>query len=179
MRIRKTDLRFKRNSQQAGFTLIELLIVVVLIGILTTLVVPNVARYRHKAAVAAAQGTAHCLETAFTGFDPLSTDPVERYPLGIVDQQSLITAGNQLGCKMSPNRMPVDWKNCDMIVVCPDGSVISQACNPNEACSGGSPARMDYTVTLGVPGYADTIVISSDQALVTNPSPVFPPVNAP
>ncbi len=179
MGIRKADVRFKRHSEQAGFTLIELLIVVALIAVLMTLVVPNVSQYRHKAAIAAAQGTAHCLETAFTGFDPQSIDPVERYPIGIVDQQSLIDAGNLLGCKMSPSRQSVEWRNCDMIVICPDGSVISQACNPNVACNGGSAARMDYSLTLGVPGYADTLVISSDRALVTNPAPVFPPVNAP
>jgi prepilin-type N-terminal cleavage/methylation domain-containing protein len=179
MRIRKTGPRFKRSSEQAGFTLIELLIVVALIAILMTLVVPNVSRYRHKAAVAAAQGTAHCLETGFTGFNPQSTDPVDRYPLGIVDQQSLFDAGNQIGCKMPLNNVPVEWRNCEVIVVCPDGSVISQTCEPNIACNNGSPVRMDYSLMLGVPGYADTLLISSDQAIVTNPSPAFPPVNAP
>ncbi|MFY9823713.1 MAG: type II secretion system protein [Thermoanaerobaculia bacterium] len=162
--------------KQSGFTLIELLIVVTLIGILSTLIVPSVSHYRHKAAVAAAQGTAHCLETGLTGFDSQSSDPVDRYPMGISDQSSLITAANQIGCKMSPTaaRLPIGWANCEMIIVCPDGSVVTQTCNtdPNVACGSGQPVRVDYGMTFSVPGYGDTIKISSFNAMETFRSPV-------
>jgi prepilin-type N-terminal cleavage/methylation domain-containing protein len=174
MQVRKTGLRSKRYSEQAGFTLIELLIVVTLIAVLTTLVVPNVARYRRHAAVAAAQGTAHCLETGLTGFDPQSSNPVDRYPLGIVDQASLITAANQIGCKMSLNHQPVGWKNCQVMFVCPDGVTVRNTCDvgPNVACLTGPPSSLDYVMTLGVPGYPDTVQISSADAIETT-SPVI------
>jgi len=162
------------NSEQSGFTLIELVIVVALIAILTTLVLPNVARYRHKAAIAAAQGTAHCLETGLAGFNPQSSDPVERYPIGIVDQPSLVNASNQIGCKMSfaPGNQPVDWWGCQMTIVCPDGSVIQTACNVDPICTGGPPHKVDYDMTLRVHGYADTVSISSVNATETLISPL-------
>jgi prepilin-type N-terminal cleavage/methylation domain-containing protein len=165
MRTRKAVL----NSQQSGFTLIELLIVVALIAIFATLVLPNVAHYRHKAAVAAAQGTAHCLETGLAGFNPQSSDPVERYPIGIADQSSLVNAANQIGCKMSPSAsyQPVDWWGCWMTIVCPDGSVIRTTCNVDPICTGGPPHNVDYDMTLRVHGYADTVTISSSNALET------------
>jgi prepilin-type N-terminal cleavage/methylation domain-containing protein len=172
MRARKTDL----DSEQSGFTLIELLIVIALIAILTTLVLPNVAHWRHKAAVTAAQGTAHCLENGLALFNPQSTDTVERYPIGIVDQTSLVTAGGQLGCKMPPvgARQALNWANCEMIIVCPDGSVVTQTCSvdPNVACGGGAPTKIDYRMTFGVPAYTDTINISSNYAMQTLISPL-------
>lgn len=168
MRVPKPGL----DSAQAGFTLIELLIVVALIAVLTTLVLPNVAHYRHQAAVSAAQGTAHCLESGLALFNPQSSDPVERYPIGIVDQTSLVTAGGQLGCKMPPltAHQALNWANCQMIITCPDGSVIAQSCttDPNIACGGGMPTRVDYSMTFAVPGYADTIGIFSNSAMETH-----------
>jgi prepilin-type N-terminal cleavage/methylation domain-containing protein len=166
MRQRQADF----NPQQKGFTLIELLIVVALIAILSTLVVPNVARYRHKAAVGAAQATAHCLETGFASFNPQSSDPVERYPIGISDQASFVNAANQVGCKMSsnPSRQPVGWREiCYWTVRCPGGLRFRQICglDTNAACPDGPPIDVSYAMTLGVPGYGDTIDISSDQAM--------------
>lgn len=176
MGIRKTDRRCKRHSEQAGFTLIELLIVVALIAILSTLVVPNVARYRHKAAVGAAEATAHCLETGFANFNPQSADPVERYPLGISDQTSFINAANQVGCKMSsdPSRQPVGWREiCHWTAICPNGTLVNGLCptSPDFACPGGPPTEVSYAMTLGVPGYGDTIDISSNQAMEVHTSP--------
>ncbi len=164
------------KSQQKGFTLVELLIVVALIAILSTLVLPNVARYRHKAAVGAAQATAHCLETGFANFNPQSSDPVERYPLGISDQASFINAANQVGCKMSsdPSRQPVSWREiCHWTAICPNGTLVNGLCptSPDFACPGGPPVDVSYAMRLGVPGYGDTIDISSNQAMVVNTPP--------
>jgi prepilin-type N-terminal cleavage/methylation domain-containing protein len=172
MRQRQAD----SNSQQKGFTLIELLIVVSLIAILSTLVVPRVAHYRHLAAVGAAEATAHCLETGFTNFNPQSSDPVERYPLGISDQASFLNAANQVGCKMSsnPSRQPVGWREiCHMLVICQDGTLVNVLCplDPNFVCPGGPPREVSYAVTLGVPGYGDTIDISSNSAMEVHTVP--------
>jgi prepilin-type N-terminal cleavage/methylation domain-containing protein len=167
MRARKTD----RNSGQSGFTLVELLIVVALISILATLALPYFDHYRHKAAVAAAQGTAHCLETGFTGFDPASSDPAERLPLGVISQASLIDAGTQVGCKMASSGLisAVYWKDCQMIFICPDGREISATCSadPDVVCGNGPPIRSDYLLTLAVPRYGDTVAISSREQMLT------------
>ena len=163
------------KSKQKGFTLVELLIVVALIAILSTLIVPNVARYRHKAAVGAAQASAHCLETAFASFDPLSPDPVDRYPIGITDQASFVNAANQVGCKMSsdPSRQPVGWRElCYSTVRCLGGLRFRQICGLNTAvCPDGPPIDVSYAMTVGVPGYGDTIDISSDQAMEVHTPP--------
>ncbi|HEX3552967.1 MAG TPA: type II secretion system protein [Thermoanaerobaculia bacterium] len=173
MRQRQAD----SNSQQKGFTLIELLIVVALIAILSTLVLPSVAHYRHLAAVGAAQATAHCLETGFTNFNPQSSDPVERYPFGISDQASFVNAANQVGCKMSSttSRQPVSWREiCHATVLCPDGNVVNVLCplSPDFVCAGGPPVEVSYALTLGVPGYGDTIDISSNKAMEVHTSPI-------
>jgi prepilin-type N-terminal cleavage/methylation domain-containing protein len=172
MRQRQAD----SNSRQKGFTLIELLIVVSLIAILSTLVVPRVAHYRHLAAVGAAVATAHCLETGLTNFNPLSSDPAEPSPFGITDQASFINAANQIGCKMSsnPSRQPVGWREiCHAIVLCPDGNVVNVLCplDPSFVCAGGPPREISYAMTLGVPGYGDTIDISSNNAMEVHTVP--------
>ncbi|MEA2599237.1 MAG: hypothetical protein QOF89_229 [Acidobacteriota bacterium] len=172
MRQRQAD----PNSQQKGFTLIELLIVVTLIAILSTLVLPSVAHYRHLAAVGAAEATAHCLETGFTSFNPQSSDPVERYPFGISDQTSFVNAANQVGCKMSstPSRQPVSWREiCHWTAICPDGTLVNGLCPsaPDSACPGGRPAEVSYAMTVGVPGYGDTIDISSNKAMEVHTVP--------
>ena len=179
MRARKSD----RNPGPAGFTLIELLIVVAVIAVLATLVVPSYDHYRHKATIAAAQGTAHCLETGFTGFDPTSADPVDRFPLGVNSQSSLILAAHQVGCKMATLEASarlssvVIWRDCQMIFICDDGREISATCtaDPDVVCGTGRSVRADYAMTLGVPRYADTIVISSREPMVTRFATTSPP----
>lgn len=178
MRARKPD----HNAGQSGFTLVEMLIVLTLIAILGALVVPQLNHYRHKAAVAAAQGTAHCLETGFTNFDPTSNNLVDQYPRGVIDQTTLVTAARGVGCKVG-TLLPLDWKNCQMIFICPDGREISASCStdPDVVCGPNTTAiQIDYEMTLGVHNYADTIVISSREPMITNfATTITPPVTIP
>ncbi|HEX4960975.1 MAG TPA: type II secretion system protein [Thermoanaerobaculia bacterium] len=157
----------KHDSKQSGFTLIELLIVVSLIAILAAIIVPNARRAKHKTTVAAAQSAAHCLETWLSSSDPLSSDPVEQYPQGIGSQQDLITAGNQLGCKMGSTG-PLTLYDCQMTAICADGTEIPHTCNAAVACAGhGGTSQSTYLMTFSVTGYTDKVQISSDGAMQT------------
>jgi len=75
---------------------------------------------------------------------------------------------------MSLNHQPVGWKNCQLRILCADGTTITNDCNlrPDIACIMGPPSNLDYVMTLGVPGYPDTVQISSADAIETT-SPVI------
>ena len=58
----------KRNRNEEGFTLIEMMVVIVIIGILTTVVVLNVLPDVDKAAITRARADIATLETALTSY---------------------------------------------------------------------------------------------------------------
>jgi prepilin-type N-terminal cleavage/methylation domain-containing protein len=70
----------ERNSQRfdEGFTLVELMIVMVIIGILTTIAVPNFISYRGRTQVATAKTSMQSVRGALAGY--AAHDPVNLYP---------------------------------------------------------------------------------------------------
>ncbi len=67
----------RRASKPQGFTLIELMVVVVIIGLLASMVIPNMSRMAGRAKEAAVKQNMHLLQTAVEDFSVLSTG---RYP---------------------------------------------------------------------------------------------------
>ncbi len=61
-------MKRRRPAAEAGFTLIEMLVVIVIIGILTTVVVLNVLPDIDKAALTRARADVATLETALTSY---------------------------------------------------------------------------------------------------------------
>jgi general secretion pathway protein G len=67
----------KKTRATRGFTLVELVVVVAIIGLLASMVIPNMARMANRAREAAVKQNMHLLQTAVEDFAVLSTG---RYP---------------------------------------------------------------------------------------------------
>jgi general secretion pathway protein G len=71
-----------RTSANQGFSLIELMVVVVIIGLLASMVIPNMTRMANRAKEAAVKQNMHLLQTAVEDFAVQSTG---RYPTNALD----------------------------------------------------------------------------------------------
>jgi general secretion pathway protein G len=71
-----------RTSANQGFSLIELMVVVVIIGLLASMVIPNMTHMANRAKEAAVKQNMHLLQTAVEDFAVQSTG---RYPAGAAD----------------------------------------------------------------------------------------------
>jgi prepilin-type N-terminal cleavage/methylation domain-containing protein len=71
-----------RRNDERGFTLVELMIVLVIVGVLAAIAIPNMARMALRAREAAVKQNMHLVQTAMEDFAVLSTG---RYPDDGVD----------------------------------------------------------------------------------------------
>jgi len=90
---------FKRRAAQAGFTLIELMVVLVIIGVLAALIVPNVLERADDARVTAARTDVNNVMQALK----LYRLDNQRYPTTEQGLQALIN-------KPTTEPMPPNWK---------------------------------------------------------------------
>ncbi len=96
-----------RGVVQRGFTLIEIMVVVVIIGLLAAIVVPNLSGYTDTAAINRAKSDLQTLETQLAMFRMDNY----RYPTTDEGLQVLVT-GNRDGGRQYLQRLPVDpWNN--------------------------------------------------------------------
>jgi len=72
--------------KKKGFTLIELMVVVVIIGILAAIAIPNFVKVIDRAKVASLKSNMHTLQTTI---EALSIDHMGRYPNSGVDQVAI------------------------------------------------------------------------------------------
>ncbi|MCK4321563.1 prepilin-type N-terminal cleavage/methylation domain-containing protein [candidate division WOR-3 bacterium] len=73
--------------KKKGFTLIELMVVVVIIGILAAIAIPNFVKVIDRAKVASVKSNMHTLQTTI---EALSIDYMGRYPNSGIDQAVVI-----------------------------------------------------------------------------------------
>jgi type II secretion system protein G len=74
--------RARTRKYAKGFTLIELMVVVAIIGLLASMVIPNMSRMANRAKEAGVKQNMHLLQTAVEDFSVLSTG---RYPANATD----------------------------------------------------------------------------------------------
>lgn len=95
-------------AAQRGFTLIEIMVVVVIIGLLAAIVVPNMMGYTETAAVSRAKQDIRAIETALN----LYRLDNYRYPTTDEGLEMLVAGGNTEGGRQYLRRLPVDpWNN--------------------------------------------------------------------
>lgn len=78
------------DKQQAGFTLIELMVVIVIIGLLVAVALPNFVGATDRAKMANVKSNAHIVQTMLETY---GVDHAGRYPPGVAGLQSEAEAG--------------------------------------------------------------------------------------
>jgi general secretion pathway protein G len=106
-----------RNASRGGFTLAELMVVIVIIGLLATLVVPNVISKLGKANIAKAKADIVAISDAVTGY---AIENGGRYPESL---EALVTPDPNGHSFLDTETVPKDpWGNEYFFEPAPSGS---------------------------------------------------------
>ncbi len=132
--------------KKRGFTLIELMVVVVIIGILAAIAIPNFIKIVEKAKIASVKANMHTLQVTV---ESISIEHAGAYP----------TAGNDQSAIDS--ELPGNFKNpyraTEIGTGCVDwGSLAQTEGRVGYSCSGGSFQGDNYTIT----GFGKLVIIS-------------------
>ncbi len=134
------------NKNKEGFTLIELMVVVVIIGILAAIAVPNFVKMTEKAKIASVKSNMHTLQLTV---ESMSVEHAGAYP----------TAGNNQADIASeiPRDFKNPYRNTETGTTCIDwGSLAQTEGRVGYSCSGGSFQGDNYTIT----GFGKRVIIS-------------------
>jgi len=108
---KNVNRRGSRQFSRRGFTLIELMVVIVIIGLLSGVIAPNVMQYIAKARVTTAKSQIAIFSSAVRNYY-IDTDEYPQSLEDLVSQPSGVTGWNSSGYLLDIAEVPLDpWKN--------------------------------------------------------------------
>lgn len=133
-------MRSRRNESRAGFTLAELMVVIVIIGLLATLVVPNVVRRLFAAQRATVEANISAIAGAL---DNYAVENMGKYPESL---EALVTPDENGHTYLNRETVPVDpWGNPFVYEPPASGRKLNIICYGKDGIPGGEADDADIS----------------------------------